>query len=154
MNAAITRLLELRQENDRLTHPNGDPDRIRWTARQCAGHVSIRHGRTERLRIIGGKVYRPRGAEWVLWSRSTAEYIRRMEEANVKARAAGHVEWEERQRLDALCAKHWTGGLLPPCWWEMSHLARTGTSLRFRTPKTAQDRREVGELRRRLKVLA
>lgn len=151
MDAMISRLLEVRQENDRLTVlRGGDPDRKPWTVYERGRVVSIFNEGRERFRVKGGKVLVRECGRWVVRWDSLADCLRFWVKQNQTARRNGHVEYAERQRLDALCAAHWDTFDPEPCWAEFRSFARAGLTIRFRPATSAADRREVAELRRRL----
>ncbi len=153
MDATITRLVELRQEYDRLTFKNGtDPDRNPVRAVVCGSEVFIRCDGRPLWIVRQGRVYshRTRGHLGTV-----ADQVRVWELKVAKARANGEVEYAERQRLNAIARTHaLTGWYERPDYALLRHLTRIGHVVQFRTANTAKGRREVAELRGRLSTLA
>ena len=152
MDATITRLVELRQEYDRLTVKNGtDPDRNPVRAVACGSEVFIRCDGQPLWIVRRGRVYSHRTGGLL---GTVADQVRFWETKVAKARANGEVEYAEKQRLNAIARTHaLTGWYERPNYDLLRHLTRIGHVVQFRTANTAKARREVAELRSRLKSL-
>lgn len=153
----VERLLEVRRENHRLRLQGRiDPDAEPQTATECGGWIAIRWrscGRVNHMydvEVATGRIYRVLYGERAECLGTVAAEIRRVRRHNARFRRRGAVEWAERCRLDAMVRRHYTGYM--QTWWWLVQVVDGGFTPKFRTPRTANARKEVAELRRRLRA--